>query len=93
MRVTILDYFFFLSLPKGKTIYLGMDPDVDANEWTDVKHPKRGLVLRVAKPKANTSLFKAILEHRFKTEGGTPEVSESQGILIILNQCNAVNCV
>ena len=60
-----------------------MDPDVDANEWTDVKHPKRGLVLRVAKPKANTSLFKAILEHRFKTEGGTPEVSESQGFQLL----------
>ena len=64
----------------GNTIYLGMDPDRDGTKWVDVKHPKRGLVLRVAKPKASNErtvdgkLFRAILEDRFRTEGN-PEVS------------------
>ena len=61
---------------QGKTIFLGMDPDADGTKWTCVKHPKKGLVLRVAKPRANTSLFKAILEDRLRSEGCRPEVSE-----------------
>ena len=53
-----------------------MDPDPDGTKWVDVKHPKRGLVLRVAKPKAsNGTLFRAIMKDRFETEGN-PEVSE-----------------
>ena len=71
----MVDHLLFPS--QGKTIYLGMDPDSNvATKWTDVKHPKMGLVLRVAKPKANTSLFKEILEDRLLTEHGSTEVSE-----------------
>ena len=62
----------------GKTIYLGMDPEnpeVDGGKWTCVKHPKRGLVVRVAKPKASEDLFKEVLEDRLLAEGDNTYVS------------------
>ena len=59
----------------GKTMYLGMDPDVDGGKWTCVKHPKKGLVVRVAKPKANEDLFKEVVEDRLRAEGVNTDVS------------------